>query len=172
MLYYHKCNDCLTPFSSTERHIDKCDCEGAVTFMGVVQGDKYVLTANRPACDGRCTHAHGPHCDCQCGGVNHGTGRIVQTIIKEGKVQVVKPDNDICDEMVRGYKFRDFRDFAERIYVAFSALKGKWDYQVRVMRRDLDKVLSLRVYDRRHKALTDFIVKNKALLPEVPNEKV
>ena len=63
-LYYHKCNDCLTPFSSTERHIDFCDCNGSVEFMGVVQGDKYVKTENRSPCDGRCTHAHGPSCDC------------------------------------------------------------------------------------------------------------
>jgi hypothetical protein len=171
MLYYHKCNDCLTPFSSGERRVDVCDCEGSVTFMGMVQGDKYVLAVNKPACDGRCTHAHGPHCDCQCGGVNHGTGRVVQTVIKEGKVHVVKPDSDIYDEMVRGYRFREFRDYAERIYAAYSSTMPKWDYKVRSMRSNLDKTLSLKVYDRREKALTEFIIKNKSLITATPTKE-
>lgn len=184
-LYYHKCNDCLTPFSSTERHIDLCDCMGSVTFMGLVQGDKYVQTAQRPACDGRCTHAHGPSCDCACMGANHGTGRVVTTVIREGKVCVVDPSKDIYDDMVRGYKFREARDYAEKQYetlygsVKSDMNKGIWvDRQLFVAaaktRRDLDKILSLRVYDRRQKGLLEFIVKHKALIDAkgTSNEKV
>lgn len=28
-------------------------------------------------CDGRCTGARGPNCDCHCGGENHGKGMVV-----------------------------------------------------------------------------------------------
>lgn len=157
MLYYHKCNDCLTPFSSSEKHIDLCDCMGSVTFMGVVQGEKFIQTVNRPACDGRCTHAHGPHCDCACNGVNHGSGRVVATVVKEGKVQVVDPSKDIYDDMVRGYKYRELRDHAENLYKSYTIGMSRYDNKARVARRDLDKALSLRLYERRQKSLLEFI---------------
>jgi len=158
-LYYHKCNDCLTPFSSTERHIDLCDCDGAVTFMGQVQGDAYILTANKPACDGRCTHASGPHCDCACNGANHGSGRVVQTIIKEGKVKAI----DFSEEdMLRAYKYREFKNYAENQYTTFFS-KGTDPWAANKMRRELDKVLGMRTYDPRLKALIDFIVKYKVV---------
>lgn len=165
MLYYHKCNDCLTPFSSTERHIDLCDCEGKVTYMGVVQGDKYVKSENRAPCDGRCTHAHGPSCDCQCGGVNHGTGRVVMTVVKEGKVVVSDPSKDIYDDMVRGYRFREMRNKAEELISKVFIGKSQWDHSVRVARNTLDKAIGLRVYERREKAILEFIVKYLKFLP-------
>src|SRR5579884_983043 len=173
-LYYHKCNDCLTPFSSTEPKVDLCDCNGEVTFMGVVQGDKYVKTENRPACDGRCTHAHGPVCDCACHGANHGTGRVVMTVVKEGKVCVVDPSADIHDDMVRGYKFREARDYAEKMYAQMFASelqdkklgnfvsRDRWN-SMTLVRNRLDKILALRVYERRQKELLEFIVQNSAM---------
>lgn len=158
MLYYHKCNDCLTPFSSTEKHIDLCDCEGTVQFMGEVHGDKFIKTANRPACDGRCTHAHGPSCDCACGGANHGTGRTVQTIVSEGKVKVVDPQSDVYDDMVRGYKFREIRDYAQNLYSSLFSLTP-WDRSARLAKAQLNKALSLKLYDRRQQELINFIAK-------------
>lgn len=153
ILYYHKCDDCLTPFSSTERRIDLCDCDGHVTFMGQVHGDKYVKTENRAPCDGRCTHACGPVCDCACGGVNHGTGRLVQTIVKEGKVKAI----DFSEEdMLRAYKYRELRDFAIKQRDAITHA-----YDAIVARRQLDKIIGMRVYEPRQKALIDFIVKHK-----------
>jgi len=170
-LYYHKCNDCLTPFSSTERHIDLCDCNGAVTFMGVVQGDKYVQTANRPICDGRCTHAHGPSCDCACMGANHGTGRVVMTVIREGKVVVVDPSKDIHDDMIRGYKYRELRDYAEKQFGELFALElkdkaaGNYVSRDRYLpmirtRNELDKILTLRVYEKRQQKLFEFVIRS------------
>lgn len=159
MLYYHKCNDCLTPFASTERHIDECDCTGAVTFMGVVHGDTYTQTANRAPCDGRCTHAMGPTCDCGCGGVNHGTGRVVSTVVKEGKVKVVDPSADVYDDMVRGYKYRELRDKAEEIYAKAFADVNKWERNARVARLELNKALGLKVYERRQNAILEFVFK-------------
>lgn len=168
-LYYHKCNDCLTPFSSVERHIDFCDCNGDVTFMGVVQGEKYVQTANKPACDGRCTHASGPMCDCACNGANHGTGRMVSVVIKEGKVQAVGLSEE---DIERAQKFRAFRDYAEKQYkemygsIATEIKAGGFVSRDRYVpmtqaRSELDKILALRVYEKRHTQLTEFIIKNK-----------
>ena len=156
-LYYHKCSECLTAFSSTEPKIDECDCACTdVTCMGKVYGNSYQQTANRPACDGRCTHASGPVCDCGCLGVNHGTGRLVATVIREGKVKVIDPSADILDDMKRGYKYREFRDYA------YKMCKLENDYQTkRQMLRQVAKIEQMRVYDPRLQALVDFIVKNK-----------
>lgn len=56
-----------------------CTCGGQVELMGVVRGQRlHVATELRCPCDGRCTHAKGPLCDCSCGGANHGTGRVVR----------------------------------------------------------------------------------------------
>ena len=160
MLYYHKCLHCLTAFASTEAHVDICDCEGPVMFMGRVHGDKWEKVEQRSVCDGRCTEAHGPHCDCECGGANHGTGRTVQTVVAEGKVKVVNPNDDILEEMKRGYKFRELRDAAENIYgKLFPRSAPLWSYEARVARSELNKALGLKIYDRRHNELITFILK-------------
>jgi hypothetical protein len=126
--------------------------------MGQVHGDKYIQTGTRPICDGRCTHAHGPSCDCACKGANHGTGRLVSTVIKEGKVVVDDPSKDIYDDMVRGYKYRELRDYVEGLYTTFFS-KGADLFAANKMRRELDKIEGMRIYDPRHIALINFIVK-------------
>jgi hypothetical protein len=161
-LWYHKCLHCLTSFSSTEPKIDECDCNSDdVICMGKVYGNTYKQIENRSPCDGRCSHASGPHCDCGCGGINHGTGRMVATVIREGKVKVVDPSTDILDEMKRGYKYREFRDYAYKM-CEDDGLQ-KWAQQKLV--KQVDKIVAMRVYDMRLKALVDFIVKNKKAQP-------
>lgn len=173
-LYYHKCNDCLTPFSSTERHIDFCDCNGSVEFMGVVQGDKYVKTENRSPCDGRCTHAHGPSCDCECGGANHGTGRLVQVTVAEGKVKAFGLSEE---DVERAHKFRQLRDIAERLYGSKHAETidarrlGTFVSRERYLpmirdRQVLDKILALKVFARRQNDLLKFVIANKDFAPK------
>ena len=157
VLYYHKCSDCLTAFSSTEPKIHECECACTeVVCMGRVYGNTYKQVENRPACDGRCTYASGPHCDCECGGCNHGTGRMVATVVREGKVKVIDPSADILDEMKRGYKYREFRNYA------YTQCNLETDVHIkRKMVRHLDKIVAMRVYDPRLKALVDFIVEHK-----------
>jgi hypothetical protein len=167
MLYYHKCDDCLTPFASVEAKVDECDCGGNVSFMGMVHGEKYEHTENRPVCDGRCTQAHGPICDCECRGANHGTGRVIATVVREGKVVVSDPNADIHDEMVRGYKFRELRDKAEEIFSKLFAGVPAFEYNYRVARHDLNKAIGLRVYERRQKAILEFIFKHLQNNPDV-----
>lgn len=175
MLYYHKCNDCLTAFSSTERKIDYCDCNGDVSYMGQVHGDQYIKTEDRPPCDGRCTHASGPHCDCQCGGANHGTGKLVQTVVAQGKVKAVGLTEQ---DIERADMYRKLRDYADNIYTqrwcqessgsgsnqqitSFRQQYGD-DYRLRIQaKRELDKIKKMKVYDARTKALVEFITKYK-----------
>lgn len=169
MLYYHKCDDCLTAFTTVESHVDFCDCNGVVTMMGVVQGDKYVKTENKPACDGRCTHASGPHCDCQCGGVNHGTGKLVAVVVKEGKVYATSLTEE---DVERAHMYRKVKALAEETLIKrWAETKAKIDSRVWIERADyvgyinatraLEKAIAMRQHLPRIKALTDFIIKNK-----------
>jgi hypothetical protein len=139
--------------------------------MGVVAGDKYTKTENRAPCDGRCTHAVGPHCDCGCGGVNHGTGRLVATVVAEGKVKVVNPTADVYDDMVRGYKYRELRDKAEEIYAVVFGNTNAWSYEGRFARHELNKALELRVYERRQKAIITFMGKHAAKYATIISDK-
>ncbi len=160
MLHYHKCNDCLTAFSSTERKIDFCDCNGLVTYMGQVHGTDYVKTEMKAACDGRCTHASGPVCDCQCGGLHHGTGKLVSTIVDQGKVKAVGLTEQ---DVERAHMFRKLRDYADKLYTnKYPEDNGQWlersDWRAKItMRKDLDKIKKMKIYDARHKALVAFI---------------
>ena len=66
----------------------RCVCDGRLELLGRVAKNKrgLVLDSERCACDGRCTSAPGPMCDCRCGGVNHGTGRVVAVEVDAGGI--------------------------------------------------------------------------------------
>lgn len=51
-------------------------------------------TVNDTPCDGRCTSATGPNCDCSCGGRNHGLGKVAAASPDwfEAKVTLDRPD--------------------------------------------------------------------------------
>lgn len=168
MLFYHKCDDCLTPFASTERKVDLCDCNGSVTFMGQVQGNKYIKTEDRPPCDGRCTNACGPMCDCECGGANHGTGKLIQVVVAEG---LVKATGLTEEDIERAQMYRKFRDYAENLFdqkfgqmIALSKTGTRMNYDdyraMRNARNKLDKATSLRVHTTRINALVAFVKEN------------
>lgn len=170
-LYYHKCNDCLTPFSSTYKKVDLCDCGGDITFMGQVHGDKFVKTENRPPCDGRCTHACGPTCDCACGGANHGTGKLVSVVVHEGKI---KANGLSVEDLLRAQKYRTLRDYAENQFKEIFATTLQQmaenhrvqysEYRhMKSTRQELDNILSLRVYEKRQNKLLEFVVKQNKL---------
>ena len=66
----------------------RCVCDGKLELLGRVCRARrgLVLDSERCACDGRCTNAPGPSCDCKCGGGNHGTGRMVPIEIDAGGI--------------------------------------------------------------------------------------
>jgi hypothetical protein len=114
--------------------------------MGQVHGDRYVKVEDRPACDGRCTHACGPSCDCACGGANHGTGKVVQTVVAEGKVKAVGLTEE---DIERAQLYRKLRDYAYSLTVSWRE------------KRVLDKIVDMKVYATRNNKLIDFIKRNK-----------
>jgi len=92
--WFIRCTRCLTVAAiETQPNVRdwRCNiCEGTIENMGRVEGDRLVKYEERCACDGRCTGARGPVCECHCGGVNHGTGRTVIVKIDVGGVPRVQ----------------------------------------------------------------------------------
>ena len=85
MRHFYRCADCLSvvatdtkiqpvqcPRAITTRVGECAACGGAIEYMGQVHGDHLARTELRVPCHARCTGALGPHCECQCGGENHG----------------------------------------------------------------------------------------------------
>jgi hypothetical protein len=125
--------------------------------MGEVHADKYKKMGTKAACDGRCTHASGPVCDCFCGGVNHGTGKLVQCVIAEGKTKIVGLSPE---DVERAENYRSLKKYAEDIYAA-KLLSEFGKANCYGARQELNHALSMRVYDKRTKALIDFVTKYK-----------
>ncbi len=148
LLHYHRCSDCLTAFSTVERHVDFCDCNGSVEYMGEVHGDKYQKTGTKSACDDRCTKASGPNCDCMCNGINHGTGKLVSVIVSEGKVKAV---GLTPEDIERAEKYRMLRDYAQ------SLMATKQSHMIYYAKRELNHIIDMKKYDLRMQKLVTFI---------------
>lgn len=86
--------------------ITRCVCDGKLELLGRVARARrgLVLDSERCACDARCTNAPGPSCDCKCGGVNHGTNRVVPIEIGAGGIpRLVVADVDACKARAAEY---------------------------------------------------------------------
>lgn len=139
--HFYRCEDCLT-VAATETKLackrDKwgyatqdvdavCDaCGGAIEYMGetkyTVGGHEYALqhqTGWKPACDGKCTGACGPDCECECGGENHGTGKVVEVYEQCGVPKLRMPEN----ARAKGEEFR----------AALAACRAAWDRKYRAV---------------------------------------
>ena len=101
---YYKCTDCLSVAAVDETasglrvFVDgrcrepKCGaCGGACDHMGTVGDDGRLYTERSECpCDARCTSALGPHCQCPCGGTNHGSARLVTVRRDAGPIPVLR----------------------------------------------------------------------------------
>jgi len=100
--YYLKCTYCERPLAiECEKeelvNVSKSLCplcthkELPLTVMGRVEGvkNKLIVDGVKSVCDARCTNAVGPHCDCVCSKVNHGTHRLVTYSKENGTLSVV-----------------------------------------------------------------------------------
>lgn len=87
-LHYYRCLDCLSVATSGECQggLECGLCAGPVEYLGQVNGGRIVREEFFCPCDQRCTGATGPHCDCSCGGANHGCGLSVR-IVEVGTVK-------------------------------------------------------------------------------------
>ena len=89
--HFWKCPLCLTVAATEGDSVSRLDCGHCLiqmTYMGRVSQSRLTRTEERCACDARCTNAVGPSCDCQCGGVNHGTKAVVTVTVDAGPVPV------------------------------------------------------------------------------------
>lgn len=65
-------------------------------------------TRTLAACDARCTEATGPNCTCQCGGVNHGTGKLVTVIVDKGPIpRVNMPHPEVARAHAEAFRAAD-----------------------------------------------------------------
>jgi hypothetical protein len=122
-----RCADCLTVAFTPESieaarnergfcHFAECgSCGGDVEYMGPVNKHHQIFrTELQCACDGRCTGAIGPSCDCQCGGENHGTGAMVEVLKRvEGLPHIMMPT--------------DARAKAETYRALVAEFRAAWD---------------------------------------------
>lgn len=97
--HFYRCADCLS-VAATETKIHPIQnppnyvlsfgecaaCNGRIEYLGDVHRNRLQKTELHVPCDSRCTGAIGPHCDCSCGGVNHGSNRLVEVVIEVGKL--------------------------------------------------------------------------------------
>lgn len=87
--WFYRCGDCLTVFAadSAKAHDGLlCACGGRSKVLGKVRRGRLVIDALACPCDGRCTGARGPSCDCSCGGKNHGSGMVVRVTVFDGAI--------------------------------------------------------------------------------------
>ena len=94
--HFWKCPSCLTVAATettTAARLSCGHCNVTMSYMGAVSRNRLVKTEERCKCDARCTFATGPNCDCQCGGVNHGSQMLVTVTVDAGPVPIahVKP---------------------------------------------------------------------------------
>lgn len=107
-------------------------CGGFLEFMGkVAQGaegrGRLQAMEHRCACDFRCTGALGPKCECSCGGVNHGTGRMVAVVRDLGSI----PRTTGLDDYQAAKAAQEYREVRDKLIQErdkYSARKraGEW----------------------------------------------
>ena len=96
--HFYRCRDCLelTVIDGEQLRELACDCGGYADYMGHVHGDRLRRDEIESVCDARCTHAAGPFCNCSCGGVNHGTHRVVTVHYDGGAIPRVTARADLA----------------------------------------------------------------------------
>lgn len=138
----------------------RCVCEGRLEYIGRV-GRKPGLwrDSERCACDARCTNAPGPQCDCSCGGVNHGTKRVVPVEVAAGGVPRLKVEC-AADCIARAAEYAAAAEpFRARLRAMREARaeRGTWrvSHEEQALADALSKIAALRTHKGRLKALAE-----------------
>lgn len=123
-MYYLRCKQCLEPMRMSERCPGaRCVCGGDLEYLGVVTGNRWRRAEELTPCDGRCTNAQGPNCDCRCRGENHGSGRTVTVLRDAGRI-VLQPAS--AAECAR--RAEEYRAAVQSVHNALQARYGD-DYE-------------------------------------------
>jgi hypothetical protein len=101
--------------------------EKALRYMGRVQRKNLVKDITKSICDARCTNAIGPHCDCPCGNINHGTKKLVVFNKIVGKLEVVEKDllNNNENYLARIKRMAAAKNYIKVNVIAFLNWKNK-----------------------------------------------
>lgn len=162
MRNYYRCADCLSVMVLETREMSLvCACGGKVDWIGEVRKSRLTSTRLVPVCDGRCTNAVGPNCNCTCGGVNHGSHAVVAVVRDEGPVpKVTPPDLEASQERAEEYRKalhiaeeylalsfgEDWKQWKEGAWIKDRNLWSQmswWDYklsQIRKLKRHDDRI--------------------------------
>ena len=183
--HFYRCSDCLSVAAtdtklpcvkdkwgySTDEVNAACDAyNGPIEYMGktlyTVGGHEYALrhvVGCKPACDGKCIGAIGPNCDCQCGGENHGTGKMVD-IYEQGSVPRLKVPSEA---RTKGEQYRAALETCRAAwtakfgYVTEKKRSGEWigNFQLyldgQYAQQRIAKARHLRVHGTRLKRLAE-----------------
>ena len=156
-----RCADCLTvaftpehitstPDARGYHHFAECGaCGGEIEYLGPVNKHHMIFqTETRCACDGRCTGAIGPSCDCQCGGENHGTGAVVEVVTRVDRLpKVMMPANAL--EKATAYRalVAEFR----------AAWDARYGYATKEKRAGYVLPATFMVYREGQDVISDFV---------------
>jgi len=163
---FYRCLDCLTVFTTETKETNPlCGiCQGKTEYLGEVNGGKLYKYHYETPCDGRCTHATGPECECSCGGANHGSGKLVK-VATVNNIPVLQAENPKALEIATEYRklvesVRNaihaqpfYEDFRRGNYIKD---KAAW-WKIESSRRKLSKAASYKTHSRRMKELNKIL---------------
>jgi hypothetical protein len=134
-------------------------CSGPIENMGKVERDRLTHHHIGSPCDDRCTFARGPHCDCSCGGKNHGSKLTVVIVRDAGPVPIVPMPNPEKAKRIAA-EYQEYRARALAILDNQLAAKRRGDFlpdgdfrRLRAIQKALRKAHEARTHDARIKAL-------------------
>jgi len=183
--FYHCSNCCYTfaldgprprtPYGSFL--VPYCDCDGgkwvakekrsSVGYLGKVVGNMVLRIEDRCPCDSRCTHAVGYHCDCVCGGANHGTHAVVKTIVNAQGIPKLENGKGLAERMAAVTAYRAACVEAQAVIDADPGVqmlrkrvwikdRAEWERAYKLMTA-IDGTLKLKTMAGRMKALAKII---------------
>lgn len=161
--WYVRCVDCLSIAAIAEPpnvHDMRCAlCDGPIETMGRVERNRLVRDEVRSACDDRCTNARGPLCDCHCGGLNHGSHRVVHVIRDAGPIpKIAMPDNFKAKRAAEEYRAARAAALAQLDPLLAARRRGEYlaggDFRrLRELQRALSHAHQARKHDTRLQTL-------------------
>ncbi len=120
--HFYRCRDCLTVLCCDAQPgrlghgghaaagLTCGACGGREEYMGQAgkQPGRLTRTSMESVCDDRCTSARGPHCECRCGGRNHGSGRWVLVTRDAGEAPTITPGTarEVAQAKARAEEYR------------------------------------------------------------------